>query len=386
MSQGARPVKVAVNTLFLIPGEVGGSETYLIQTLRALVAGHPDLRFALVTNRENDARLRSYFGGIDRVSFHPLPLRASNRYARILWEQAALPRLLSRIQPDLLWSPGYTMPAWAPCRQVVTIHDLQYRTHPEDLKTLARWTTHALISLAVRRADHIIAVSEFSKEEIVRQAGAPRDAISVTQEGVDPIFSSPMPSPFLLETRRKILNHDRPFLLSVSNSYPHKNLDFLVRAFRRISSSVPHDLVILGKERLGEPALKREIDASPAGRIHRVRSVSREELVALYQSCSAFVFPSLYEGFGLPLLEAMAAGAICLATGEGATREVGGDAIEYANGRDEDEWARAIFRLVHLSEEEKRERRDAARRRATLFTWEETARATRSAFEAALGY
>ncbi len=373
-------MKAAVNTLFLIPGEVGGSETYLIETLRALAGRHPDDHLMLVTNRENDTYFRERFKECPGISFHALPLAASNRYARIIAEQTALPRLLRRLRPDVLWSPGYTMPAWAPCPQVVSVLDMQYRTHPDDLSLLARWTTHALVSMAVRRAQRILAISEFSRDEIVRETRIPGDRIRVTPLGVDPAFGAPVGALRRAEARRRFVGDDAPFLFSVAHSYPHKNLALLVNAFRLIADDIPHRLLIVGKPRRGESALRQAMDAAPEGRVRRVESVSREELIALYQACSGFVFPSLYEGFGLPLLEALASGAPSLATGAGATREVGGDAALYADGRDVRAWSRAMLDLARLPSEERQARVEAGRAQASRFVWSATAELTRAAF------
>lgn len=377
-------MNVAVNTLFYLPGEVGGSETYLCETLRAVAMGFPDISLQLITNRENDATLRERFASFSTVSFHPMSVRATNRYARILAEQTTLPRLLKTLHPDVLWSPGYTMPASAPCPQAVSILDMQYRAHPDDLSHLARWTTHALVSMAVRRAHVILAISEFSRDEIVRETGARAGRIHVTPLGVDPQFGIDVGAARKQEVRRSYVEGDAPFLLSVAHSYPHKNLPTLVNAFRLASGEIPHQLLLIGKPRRGEEALQRALAAAPKGRIHRVLEVSRADLIALYQACAGFLFPSLYEGFGLPLLEAMLAGAPVLATGAGSTREVGGEFCAYADGRDVRAWSRAIVDLVQMEDTAREDVVLVARARASRFTWAETASLTVGAWRAAL--
>lgn len=369
-------MKVAVNSLFLIPGEVGGSETYFMETVRAVLRDHPGVELAFITNRENHEVLRRAFASSPACSFHGPLVAASNRCARIVVEQTGLPHRLRRIRPDVLWSPGYTMPAFAPCPQVVSILDMQYRTHPDDLGAVARWTTHALISMAVRRADRILTISEFSRREIVRETGCPGERIDVTHLGADALYGREIPADQRREARLRLLGVEAPFILSVAHSYPHKNLALLVEAFTAAAADLPHHLVLVGKARRGEPALRAALALSPAGRVHRIAGLATGDLAALYQSCSVFAFPSLYEGFGLPVLEALAAGVPVLATGEGSTRDVGGEAVAYAAGRDRAAWTEHLVRLATLPDAERARLREAGRRRAASFTWASTASAT----------
>ncbi len=364
-------MKIAVNTLFLIPGEVGGSETYLCETLGAMTRQHPEIELALVTNRENDALLRKLFGGFPQCTLHRLPVRAVNRYARIIAEQIWLPKIISRIKPDWLWSPGYTMPYWVPCRQVVSILDMQYRSHPDDLTPLARWTTHALVKMAARRADRIIAISEFSKREIVKHTGCPEDRIVVTPLGVDPGFGEAL-QPATAELQ--------PYILSVANSYPHENLHRLVEAFGQLVDQIPHQLVLVGRPRLGEPQLARAIEQVPGDRIQRMAGLSREELITLYRAADLFVFPSLYEGFGLPVLEAMMAGVPVLTAREGSIPEIGGDDVVYADGRDSADLAGKMKSILAWRAEDRDLVIQRARQRAGQFTWPSTAKTTVEVF------
>ena len=370
-------MRVAINTLFLIPGEVGGSETYLREILLAVARQHPEIELALVTNIENDGLLRSLFSGVRSCSFHMLPVRATNRYARIIAEQTRLPWMLRRIKPDVLWSPGYTMPCWAPCRQVVSILDMQYRSHPDDLTAIARWTTHALVMMAARRADRIITISHFSKSEVVRHTRYPIDYITVTHLGVDQGFEDGRAG--------DAASGIAPYILSVANSYPHKNLHRLVEAFALVADKIPHRLVLVGRPRLGEPALQRAISGVPPDRVIRVSGLSREELMGMYQAADLFVFPSLYEGFGLPVLEAMMAGVPVVTTREGSIPEVGGDDVVYADGRDPADMAAKIMDVIAWPAAQRDERIQLARERARQFTWSRAADETVSAWRAVMG-
>lgn len=367
-------MKVAVNTLFLIPGEVGGTETYLREILLAIAREHPDVELALVTNRENDPALRRLLGGFGQCSFHSLAVRATNRYARIVLEQTRLPHLIRSIKPDVLWSPGYTMPLWAPCRQVVTIHDMQYRSHPDDLSCIARWTTHTLVTLAARRADAIIAISDFSRREIIKHTRCAADRIVAAHLGVDRAFGVRTPE----------LPYPAPYILTVANSYPHKNLHGLVEAFARLVENIPHHLVIAGQPRRGEAALQKALRKISPERVRRISAMSRDQLIQLYQGADLFVFPSLYEGFGLPVLEAMMAGVPVVTTRDGAIPEIGGDAVEYADSRNPESLAVQIVSVLGWSPEQRADRVRLARARAASFTWsaaaDTTVRALRGAW------
>ena len=367
-------MRIGINALFYIPGEVGGSETYLCETLDALLALGGGHEFVLFAGREGHAQLFPRIGKREGVFFQPLEFSAANRYARIIREQTELPWLARRWKPDVLWSPGYTAPFFAPCPQVVSILDMQYKTHPRDLTFLARLTTNLLVQSGARRARRVIAISEFSKEEVIRHTGIPADKIDVTPLAADPAFGRPQPD--------SDAGVPGPYLLCVANTYPHKNVHALVEAYAALQKDIPHHLVLVGKPRLGEPLTAAAVAklADPS-RLHRIDEVSRERLIALYQQASLFVFPSLYEGFGLPVLEGMMAGVPVLATRCGSIPEAGGDDVDYFDPhKPGDLAARLAERLA--SRENKTAR---ARARAMTFTWSRTAELTLAALRRAAG-
>ncbi|TFG89572.1 MAG: hypothetical protein E4H15_09070 [Syntrophobacterales bacterium] len=185
-------MRIGVNTLFLIPGEVGGTETYLREVLLAMAKSFVDVEWVLFTNRENDGYLRRIFGEFPQFAFHPLPLRAMNRYARIIREQIDLPFRVAVSRVDVLWSPGYTAPFFVPCPQVVTIPDMQYRRYPEDLTFPARIATDILVRMAVKRCRCILTISEFSRREILTFTHAREETV----RAVHLAQTRPLPNPF----------------------------------------------------------------------------------------------------------------------------------------------------------------------------------------------
>ena len=259
-------MRVGVNTLFMIPGEVGGTETYTRETLLAIARRHPDIDLILFTNRENDPVFRQELAAFPQVTFHSLPVQATNRYGRVIHEQTTLPWALPSEKLDLLWSPGYTCPHRSPCPQIVSILDVQYRRFPDDFGLLTRIVTDALARLAARRARRIVTISSFSKSEVVTLYHADPGRIDITYLAADPCFAEPVTNPSLPGNLA-----NQPFILCVSNTYPHKNMNRLVDAYGRIQSTIPHHLVLIGKARRGEPAILNALSgiADPS-RFHRL--------------------------------------------------------------------------------------------------------------------
>jgi len=367
-------IRVGVNTLFMIPGEVGGTETYLRQTLSAIAEYHPDLQLALFTNRENDPILREELGRYNQVQFCSLRVRAANRYARIVAEQTLLPVAARRARVDLLWSPGYTAPLRAPCPQVVTIPDMQYKTHPEDLAPHYRVATDILVKAAARRAVHIIAISEFTKSEIVRYTSASPERIDVTHLAADPAFAEPLSKDRRRTILAGLLPGGGPYVLCVAHTYPHKNVHALVEAFGQIYESVPHRLALVGSRRLGEPQLQAAIEKLPdPGRVVRLEKLNTEQLRAIYQGADVFVFPSLYEGFGLPVLEAMMAGVPVVTTRRASISEVGDELVVYFDPDNPRDLSRKILDVVQWPAEKRGQWTSKATVYARGFSWRETA-------------
>ncbi|MBN1558146.1 MAG: glycosyltransferase family 4 protein [Lentisphaerae bacterium] len=372
-----------MNTLFLIPAEVGGSETYLRRTLPALAAAGAGDTFVLFTNRNNDAVLRQDLAAFPNVRFERLECDAANRYARILREQIELPRRAARAGIDVLWSPGYTTPCLCPCPMAVSILDVQYRSHPEVMGRIARLTTRVLVPLAARRSRLVLTLSEFARGEIEAAFGLPPERIRVTPLAADPAFGRALPE----AVRRRLLRTvgvAPPYLLTVSNSYPHKNLDTAVAAFGRLQRDFPHRLAVVGRPRRGEPALRRAVAALPdPARVLRRHYLSGEALTAVYQAADAFLFPSRYEGFGLPVLEAMTAGTPVVATRRASLPELGGDTVDYADPDDPDAFAAVVREVLTRPPEQRRTRCEAARNRAATFSWTRTASLTAAALREA---
>ncbi|MGI5868777.1 MAG: glycosyltransferase family 4 protein [Kiritimatiellia bacterium] len=374
---------VGVNALFMIPGEVGGSETYLRRTLAAAAKAHPGHEFVVFANDENRDSLARELMAFQNVTLVDMRVRATSRARRIHCEQTTLPRVIEANRVDVLWNPGNMAPFRIRCPQATTIHDMQYVHFPEDFTRLSLLAMKFFTPLAMKHSDTVITISEFSRQEIVRYTQTPFDKIVVTMEAADERFSEPLPGDFIAERVTALLRSGEPYILVVANTYPHKSVETAVRAFSEVCAEIPHRLVLLGKPRRGEGAVAAALAEAPEPeRVLRLHHLDQKDLAALYQGADLFVLPSKYEGFGLPVLEAMSAGVPVLTTREASIPEVGGDAVAYARAGSPAAFAAEIRRLLALDAPSRAAMVAKARERAAGFSWEATARATVAALEA----
>ena len=292
------------------------------------------------------------------------------------WEQLVLP---ARVGRNLLWSPVHSGPLLV-AKQVVTVHDVVALDHPEWLNPgFARWYGFMLPRL-VRRACHVIAISEFTRDRLIRSTGLAETAVSVIHNGVGARFRPPEAQ--ARQRMREALGLDNVrYLLSVGTLEPRKNLAGLLRAWARALPDLPGDLELVIAGASGRPSVFAE---ATLGKLPpRVRLVGRVDdavLPALYAEAEWFVYLSLYEGFGLPPLEAMACGTPVIVSDIPVFREVVGDAAVTVPPRDEAAVADVLLHAVA----DTRQRQTLAERglaRARDFNWHETARETRAVLE-----
>jgi glycosyltransferase involved in cell wall biosynthesis len=282
---------------------------------------------------------------------------------------------------DVWFSPFHSVPPVAMGRLVCTFHDVAFRTHPQFATDWNREFCERQIARAALRAERILTVSQFSKREIVQHVGIPADRIDVVLEAADPrfrILAGAQPPARV----RAWLGTGRRFMLYAGSVEPRKNLITLVRALARLADAPP--LVIAGGSGWKNSDVLAEIERQGlAARVLFAGFVTDQELVALYNTATVFVFPTLYEGFGLPVVEAMACGAPVLTTRTSSIPEVGGDAVLYCERpADADELAAQLRRL--LADDGLRARlRERGLEQASRFSWERAARETIAVFEKA---
>ncbi len=373
---------VGLNLIFLVPGETGGMEVAARELIPALLAeAPPGMRFTAFVNREAASAGDGPWDEL--LPAATVPVNARNRIQWVLGEQALLPRMAARAGVDLVHSLASTAPLWGRFRRVVTVHDLIYARFPEAHAGIRDKGMKVLVPWAVRRSDRVIVDSQSTREDLMQLLGVAGSRIDVVPLGLGSVRrEAPLPEP---EVRARFNLGERRVVLGLSAKRPHKNLPALIGALAQLSPEHRPLLVLPGYATAHETEL-REL-AHAAGVEDDVRFLgwcTGEEIEGLWALAEAFVFPSLYEGFGLPVLEAMARGVPVACSGTSSLPEVAGEAALLFDPRDQRAIAAALTRL--LEDPALRERlRTAGLARAREFSWERAARLTLDSYARALG-
>ncbi|MBI5877743.1 MAG: glycosyltransferase family 4 protein [Chloroflexi bacterium] len=281
---------------------------------------------------------------------------------------------IARVKPRLYHSPYYLMPYWTPCPSIVTVHDLIPLLYPQYFTAMQRLIFGMAMRLAVGRARWIIADSESTARDLRARLHARTDRVVVIHLGVDPVMQ-PAPAENI-EALRAHYGLPEPYVLYVGSNKPHKNLLRLVEAYARIAEREQTPLVVAGHWDAEHPEARERAEQLGLGQSVRwLGAIPADDLPALYSGATLFVFPSEYEGFGLPVLEAMACGAPVLCADSSSLPEVAGVAATLIDPRHIEGWSHAIERLL-ANAEQRAQMREAGLRRAARFAWSETARQT----------
>ena len=370
-------MRIGVNGL-LLSSESGYRQSGIDRYLRGLLSA---LTGAL---SGDDLTVFAEQGAIDpegRFDLHLAPAYTRNRALRVAWEQAGLPRAIKQDRIDLFHGAAFALPSRLPVPGVVTIHDLAFWRWPDQVPKRRGVYLARAVQSAAKKANRVIAVSEATKADVVELLHVDPDRIDVTPLGVDARFRRASGEEIVAFRQRNDL--ERPFILAVGTREPRKNLPALVRAFASIADSIPHDLIHAG----GAGWLTDELDVAVADanlgeRLRFVDYVPHDDLPLWYSAADCFVMPSLYEGFGLPVLEAMACGAPCIATNRSSLPEVAGEAALLCEP-DEEAIAAALSVLLHDGELRHR-LHEAGPTRAAGFTWQRTVELTAAAYRKAV--
>jgi glycosyltransferase involved in cell wall biosynthesis len=297
-------------------------------------------------------------------------------------EQINIPMTLRREHIDLFHEPHYVLPPLIHCRSVVTIHDCIHLMFPQYLPNrLAYAYARGAIWAAVRRSDRILTVSETSKSDILRRFNVPADKITVIYNAIDDRLRIP-PTEEAVARVRERYQLDHPFVLYVGNIKPHKNLERLIDAFDRLRrSGLDHlTLLILGDEITKYQGLRRAVHQHKLHKhVRFLGFVPIETLAVLYRLAAAFVFPSLYEGFGLPPLEAMACGTPVVTSNASSMPEVVGEAAFLVDPYDAESIADGM-RQVLTDASLRATLVERGFERAKMYSWEQSVRRVREIY------
>lgn len=291
---------------------------------------------------------------------------------------------MHRHWPALLHSVDHVAPIWGPWRSVVTLHDLAFMLYPET-HTAASRTYYAATGESVRRAERVIAVSQRTASDAIRLLGVEPARVRVVPEAAAPSFGPRSENDFAALMQRLGLNvKPRGYALFVGTLEPRKNVPLLLEAFALVRRELDVQLLLVGgRGWLDEPIFAARERTGLTQAAHFLGGLGEEELAVLYSQAGVFVLPSLYEGFGLPVLEAMSCGAPVVCSNAGPLPEVAGDAALLLSPLDPAAWARTIVNVLGepWRADELRQRGFS---RAADFSWQRAALATREIYREAL--
>jgi glycosyltransferase involved in cell wall biosynthesis len=364
----------------MVGSQETGNETYVVNLLRALpgVDGDRLFRYKAIALDPDATQARL----ADAAGVEAVRVRPASSFLRI---PASMPSLAVREGLDLLHMT-YVMPPVSPCPAVVTVHDISYRLYPQYFPVRVRWMLSLLVPFSMRRAEKVITVSHSAKRDILTHYNIPETKVAVTHEAAARHFRQldQVQARAEIKTRYGI---DADFVLSVGNLQPRKNVRGLIEAYAQMPASLRgrYKLVIVGQALWHHSDIYQAVaDRGLLADVIFTGYVPERDLVLLYNAASLFAYPSLYEGFGLPVLEAMACGTPVVTSCVSSLPEIAGDAALLVDPADVAAISSAVTRV--LSDPELAQRLSAAGlERARSFSWQRTALETLRVYRQALG-
>jgi glycosyltransferase involved in cell wall biosynthesis len=361
-----------------LPPQLSGAGNYIVNLTNALVRLDNANEYVLFVKPIH----RALFVPNERVQIDSVDL--TNRIQRVAWEQMVLPRLARQSDLSVLHSPHYTMPLTLGCASVVTFHDMTFFLYPAMHKLYKRFFFCSMIHLSARRASALIADSESTRQDIVKILKLDASKVTTVPLGVSPSYR-PIDEKTALERIKSKYHLPDKFVLYIGMLEPRKDLPTLVRAFKTlIEQGSMHKLVIVGRKGWMYDDLFRSVASLDlTERVVFTGYVPEEDLPLLYNAADVFVYPSIYEGFGLPVLEALACGTPVITSNISSMPEILGEAGILVKPEEADGLADAMSRVTQDGELRKRLVRQGLER-AKLFTWDRAAQATLAVYERAV--
>lgn len=370
-----------MNTLSIVPGRIGGGETYLLNLLKQLGRVDSENIYYLFVNKQNHQMFPD-FGNFRKVF-----CRASKRFraARIFWEQCCLPFQSMVKKIEVLFSPANIAPVFiSSFKSVLTVHDLNWLYFGQYLPPMERVLLRHLVMRSSKKADRIITVSENTKRDIISHLNVDEDKVVTIYEGLDESVVSAGTDEINGSTTEE--NFNCKFILSVGTTHHHKNFIRLLDAYKLLKmecKTLEHKLVLAGMSGRAHSEIMGKISELGLSEEVVIRgAVTKKELADLYRRADLFVFPSLYEGFGLPVLEAMFFGTAVAVSNRASLPEVAGDAAVYFDPEDVKDISDVMARLLK-DERMRLSLKKKGYEKIKLFCWEKAARQTLEVFKQA---
>jgi glycosyltransferase involved in cell wall biosynthesis len=365
-----KAVRIGINALYLLPGKVGGSEIYIRNLVRCLAKCGGRNTYVVFINRESVGVFDAVGPGLEIVV---CPIQASNRPLRIVWEQVVLPFQVFRHKIDILFSAGMTAPFLCPVPSVLAIFDLQHVLQPQNFPRLYLLLLKTIIYLSAKSANGIVTISGKVRDDILKFYRVPSRDIAVTYLAVDHASFFPREAKEIEAARTKYGLPER-FILYAAASLPHKNHARLFEALKMLKEKGETiKLVLIGARDKGHGAIADKIDTMGLQNdVVFTGWLPFEDIPSIYCASEVFVFPSLNEGFGLPVIEAMACGVPVACSNIEPLPEVAGGAAHLFDPYDPASIAEGLSAVIT----DRDLRRDLIGKgfgRAAEFNWENTA-------------
>jgi glycosyltransferase involved in cell wall biosynthesis len=363
-------MRIGINAQIVSQANAGVA-TYAQNIVRHLAQLKSDHEFYVFGNREFLSSVN-----LPAARFLPTSAIVKANWQRILWEQFVLPFKSQRHHVEVMYYPDHTSALLKKnCPTIITIHDLAFLAHPETFAKKNRLYKSLAVARSARQADRIIVVSHATKQECLRWLEAPEAKLRVIHNGIDSCFKRIDDKDKLEQTRKK-LDLPRQFILFVGTLEPRKNLVKLIAAYAdlRRQRKIEHELIVVGAKGWLFSEIFATVDKlSLKEHVRFLGYVTEDDLVALYNLARVLVYPSLYEGFGFPPLEAMACGCPVVTSNQSSLPEITGEAARLVDSNDATAIADGIF---HVLDDANFRQGLIARglERVKLFTWEKTAR------------
>lgn len=371
-----KPQRIVLGA-YLLSGITGYRQAGIHQYIRALLdefSSTPQMD-AEITALVSPTALSEVPAARSHLTILPASRSTESPINRIRVEQLETPALLRQLRADVYHGMAFVAPLRAPCPTVITVHDLSFITQPRTHKVFNRIYLSLYTRLACRRAARVIAVSEWTKRDVVNLLGVDPARVSVIPHGVHARFTPQPPDAVAAFRARHRIGAQSIFFLG--SLEPRKNLPALVEAYQRVLPRVPDAELIVGGSPgwKYEPLYKRIAELGLKDKVRFIGQVPQDELPMWYSACAVFAYPSLYEGFGMPVLEAMACGAPVVTSNATALPEVVGDAGLMVPPHDIDGLTHALSGVL-ASSSLQAELRDKSIVRARGFSWARAAEMT----------